>query len=33
MAVIPKVNRTDWEAFKAKQEAFYRELEAKIRKF
>lgn len=31
--VIPKVNRTDWEAFKAKQEAFYRELEAKIRKF
>ena len=31
--VTPKVNKTDWEAFKAKQERFYQELAAKIKKF
>lgn len=31
--VTPKVNKTDWEAFKVKQERFYQELAAKIKKF
>ena len=31
--VTPKVNKTDREAFKVKQERFYQELAAKIKKF